>query len=73
MHNDIQETLGQPVMVPQNEADLENELAELLLHDVPNVPPEPPSPGRKTKDDSKIDFSGMYELVSEKVYVLFFA
>lgn len=57
MHNDIQETLGQAVG-PQNEAELENELAELLLNEMPSVPPEPPSPGRKVKESGAIDLDG---------------
>ncbi len=50
MHNDIQETIGHPIVPSVNEADLENELSELLLEDIPSVPPEPPSPQLETAD-----------------------
>lgn len=46
LHTDIQEALGQAV-ITLNENDLESELAELLLDDLPPVPPELGSPGRK--------------------------
>lgn len=59
LHSDIQEALGQ-VVIPQNENDLENELAELLLDDVPSVPPELPSFGRKTEKNN-VDLNGIVE------------
>lgn len=50
MHADVQETLGQVVGPQPNDAELESELSELLLDDMPSVPPEPLTPRRKTKD-----------------------
>ncbi|KAK7572045.1 hypothetical protein V9T40_014517 [Parthenolecanium corni] len=59
-HNDIEETLGRTVGTPAEDAELENELADLLLQDAPSAPPdEPSSPPRKmitkSKDDDKLE------------------
>ena len=44
MHADIQVTLGTPLLTDTNDGDLEDELSELLLNDIPAAPPGRPSP-----------------------------
>lgn len=52
--------MGRTVGTPAEDAELENELADLLLQDAPSAPPdEPSSPPRKmitkSKDDDKLE------------------